>query len=340
MSEYEDIVLGARQKDIQDVSRAVRKQLASDYITLIDQVLNNPDNYQDPEQLQQALVRALVKYSDRANLTVREGIREAAKRATGAHQEALEQLYDGITGNFGTIPERTIRLMYIRRDMGLIESFKTLNRFSMEASAKEVGDILTSHLQSGTSYQDAVNRIASAMVRGNKEAEEVLENYGLMGGRRYLRVDPDPEAQELARNIGFNARRIALTEINTAYHESSRQAASKSPVVKAVRWTLSAAHPEPDICDVYAEADLHGLGKGLYHPDSAPMKPHPFCLCSYGYEMKEPDEDNPDVPEPETVDATEISKHIPNGSANQIRRVRRTINRHLTRAKEVATEDR
>ena len=37
-----------------------------------------------------------------------------------------------------------------------------------------------------------------------------------------------------------------------------------------------------DICDMYAEADLYGLGKGVFPKDAAPVNPaHPHCLCHY-----------------------------------------------------------
>ena len=39
-------------------------------------------------------------------------------------------------------------------------------------------------------------------------------------------------------------------------------------------------HPKCDICDVYAHADLHGLGKGIFPKDKFPKLPaHPHCLC-------------------------------------------------------------
>ena len=39
-------------------------------------------------------------------------------------------------------------------------------------------------------------------------------------------------------------------------------------------------HPKCDICDVYAHADLYGLGKGIFPKDKFPKLPaHPQCLC-------------------------------------------------------------
>ena len=50
--------------------------------------------------------------------------------------------------------------------------------------------------------------------------------------------------------------------------------------VVAVRLKLSTRHPVFDICDFFADADMYGLGKGVYPKDKAPPIPlHPHCMC-------------------------------------------------------------
>ena len=50
----------------------------------------------------------------------------------------------------------------------------------------------------------------------------------------------------------------------------------------AYRWKLGIRHPAEDICDMYAHADLYGLGAGIFPKDQAPVNPaHPHCLCHY-----------------------------------------------------------
>lgn len=50
----------------------------------------------------------------------------------------------------------------------------------------------------------------------------------------------------------------------------------------AYRWKLGSRHPAEDICDMYAHADLYGLGAGVFPKDQAPVNPaHPHCLCHY-----------------------------------------------------------
>lgn len=80
--------------------------------------------------------------------------------------------------------------------------------------------------------------------------------------------------------VRYYANRIAQTELHRAY--ATRQAAEllEDTGVEVVQWRMSPTHPEPDICDYFAGADLYGLGPGLYPKARAPVAPaHPHCRC-------------------------------------------------------------
>nr|DAQ59101.1 MAG TPA: minor capsid protein [Caudoviricetes sp.] len=83
--------------------------------------------------------------------------------------------------------------------------------------------------------------------------------------------------QEKAR---YNAERIARTENARAYADGQMNRYAHDDDVVALKWTLSSRHPRYDICDFYANADLYGLGKGVYPKDKFPTLPaHPHCMC-------------------------------------------------------------
>jgi hypothetical protein len=47
-----------------------------------------------------------------------------------------------------------------------------------------------------------------------------------------------------------------------------------------VQSILSSRHNVEDICNVYADADMFGMGPGIYPKNYAPEYPyHPNCLC-------------------------------------------------------------
>lgn len=65
-----------------------------------------------------------------------------------------------------------------------------------------------------------------------------------------------------------------------AYNDGAMAKYMEDDDIEAVQWKLSSAHPCYDICDLYANADLYGLGKGVFPKDKVPMLPaHPNCMC-------------------------------------------------------------
>ena len=83
--------------------------------------------------------------------------------------------------------------------------------------------------------------------------------------------------QEKSRYV---AQRIIRTELSRAYSDGFAAKVMQDDDVVAVRLKLSSRHPVFDICDLFAEADMYGLGKGVYPKDKAPPIPlHPYCMC-------------------------------------------------------------
>lgn len=76
-----------------------------------------------------------------------------------------------------------------------------------------------------------------------------------------------------------NAMRLMRTEINRAHGEAYIAGALDHPDAAGVRFLLSPAHPEPDICDLHAAANLYGLGPGVYPSrEKCPWPAHPNTL--------------------------------------------------------------
>lgn len=78
----------------------------------------------------------------------------------------------------------------------------------------------------------------------------------------------------------YFANRIAQTELHRAHTDQLARELMADAAIEIVEYRLSASHPEPDICDVFAHQDAFGLGPGLYPKAKAPKPPqHPFCRC-------------------------------------------------------------
>jgi hypothetical protein len=76
----------------------------------------------------------------------------------------------------------------------------------------------------------------------------------------------------------WRARVIARHETVEAMSKSYVENAKRKPGVWAFEWRLSSSHSVPDECDIYARANVHGLGSGKYPAEKLPRR-HPGCVC-------------------------------------------------------------
>jgi len=150
-----------------------------------------------------------------------------------------------------------------------------------ETARQLLSDLATDH--TGEEYTNIGRALDNQGPRGQAVRRAIQR-----AGRAATAMD------EEGRNMYVNAKRAMAHELNQASHEADVLSAHESPAVKALRWRVSARHPtlesSPDVCDVLAEADVHGLGDGLYHPGSTPSLPHPYCECAIIPETVPPDQ--------------------------------------------------
>lgn len=77
----------------------------------------------------------------------------------------------------------------------------------------------------------------------------------------------------------WKAERVLRTEINRAHGEAFMAGAVQTRGFAGLRFLLSPAHPEPDICDLLATQNIHGLGPGVYPTrELTPWPAHPNTL--------------------------------------------------------------
>ena len=78
----------------------------------------------------------------------------------------------------------------------------------------------------------------------------------------------------------YFADRIARTEMARAYQDGFLLKWDNNEDCVAYQWKLSGRHPCYDICDLYAKANLYGMGAGVFPKDKVPRLPaHPHCMC-------------------------------------------------------------
>lgn len=112
-----------------------------------------------------------------------------------------------------------------------------------------------------------VDRVVNRGILTSKSAAEIAKDV-----RDLIRPD-------VHGGVSYAAKRLGRTELNNAFHETTKRAAVGQPWVEGMQWQLSGSHPRPDICNEYAEANPANLGAGIYPTREVPSKPHPQCLC-------------------------------------------------------------
>jgi hypothetical protein len=119
--------------------------------------------------------------------------------------------------------------------------------------------------------------------RRSVTAVENIINQGLLTGRsateiaRMVRSYINPRTPG---GLSYAAMRLARTELNNAFHETSIRMAQDDPFVARMKWNLSGSHPKPDICnDLASKVNQRGWEPGEYSVGQVPRKPHPQCLC-------------------------------------------------------------
>jgi hypothetical protein len=126
-----------------------------------------------------------------------------------------------------------------------------------------------------------------AVPPSTREAQRA--NDGAPLARSAAELLRDPTRGPLA-----NVLRVMRTEINRAHGEAYMVGAERSPGFVGFRFLLSPRHPRPDICDLLARQNLHGLGPGVYPSRQAlPWPAHPntlsFVVAVFEEEIKPED---------------------------------------------------
>lgn len=140
-------------------------------------------------------------------------------------------------------------------------------KLPIETSAEEKRKLLRK-------VQSQVSKRTTAGLRaGYSEVIKAVED----DNERKLEKAIEVATEEKTR---YHAERIARTETARAYADGQVSRYKDDDDIVAFQWKLGTRHPVFDICDFYANADLYGMGKGVYPKDKVPMLPaHPHCMC-------------------------------------------------------------
>lgn len=199
----------------------------------------------------------------RRSSTIRNEVADTIKQALKTNNTVkglAKSIFDGY-GKGGIIPEASIP-----KFLSKLSDINISGEATPEAKRKEralLRSVKGKIARLDTPYvRAAYNEVAAAVDDGNEiRLQKAIYNA----------------TQEKAR---YHAERIARTENARAYADGQMNRFLDDEDIVAFQWKLSSRHPRYDICDFYANADLYGLGKGVYPKDKFPRLPaHPHCMC-------------------------------------------------------------
>jgi hypothetical protein len=329
---YNEAVTEARQRLVQggltaEVVQRIRQALAESLIRLVGEAEAERLTPQRLENLRQSLDAALQQYRDQAVVVLEQGRRDAIELAVQGHTAGLSAVADqtaagsiAVGESFTDVADTVLEVQAVRRGEGVVGTMQTLITRGVQEAADDIDEQLGRIVDQGVDNETVAEDIARILARDNPDLQETLNEIATGTD-----VDIDPEADpvaldkddlDAARRVEYDARRIAVSETNSHYHEADVVAAVQSPVVDLVRWRTSMLHTEdkryvPDVCDYLEQADLYGYGQGLYHPAAAPSLVHPHCQCRYETVLKDPEDygtGNRDLPDEADLDAGDVGE--------------------------------
>lgn len=167
------------------------------------------------------------------------------------------------------------RILEVRQREGVVADMPRYIERLREA-AHIGGDKLQEELRAAEAYARRLGSLDRANTSMRAGTEELIKRL-----RRANAEDIDAAvARWLEDKAQYQAKVIARHERNEAHRTAYQRSMRDKPWVKGFKWALSPSHPKPDICDLLANQNLHGLGPGGYPPDAVPATPHPGCTCT------------------------------------------------------------
>lgn len=195
---------------------------------------------------------------------------EIKKQFTQAQswQKIARNLRDSTLKSPGELPVHMRRVLNLGRKQNLtLAQKKELNR-AINESLRQIKK-LQNNASEVQYLRKSYERVIKAVEKGSQEAIQKTVESAIRNKTRY------------------EAERIVRTESQANYGQAKIDEALKNDLISGLKFVLASGH-KPDQCDFYAEADLFGMGAGVWLKENAPSLPiHPNGASAYVNVTKE-----------------------------------------------------
>lgn len=304
------------------------------------------------EALRRQINRRIIELGRRLGLLLDEQKQSMIRAAIAGHEQGIARAAE-ITGvsvavNFNAIPDRALETMMLRRGLFGARDYKSVINRGLIGLADDIDDYIGSAVARGVNSRTASQELAAMLSQGNDDILRYVEegrltrsaiNKALRDGEINL------EQYQQARSIFTDSRRIMVTETNNSFREGDRLAAIESPIIGASKWEVSGRHyglpSSPDICTLYHEADLFGMGKGVFPVNNFPAPPHPYCGCYAIHVIRDVEEWNQPkltLVEPPELTEDQFSTMFEDATPRKLETQVENANKYLRLAYEVGSQ--
>lgn len=298
VSDYIKRLMQAREVVIRRSMVDLQKRMVISYANEMKEVVNQLNAGQiSPEaaesmfrRIQDAVRRWQGGMSDQVKRSIADTIDEVRK----VHQHSLDRLATDmdieLSYSFEGFNVDAYEGMFVRRDLGITNTYKTLENWNThgQPALNDIEEAIEQSIKGNISWQESTRKIADTLSFGKKDIRGLL--WAVQRDDFNISDLTDVEVGQL-KNLFYNARRIAQTEVDVAYHEGERVAAVRNPIIKGLQWKTSGRHgtirSSPDVCDVFEQHDFYGLGEGVFYAETLPAKPHPFDGCTRMFVLRD-----------------------------------------------------
>jgi len=259
----------------------VFKNLESELTTVINQAkIKYPTDfptrhiYAHNLSLKNKLDRVLVEYNNNALASITDGINAEWALANGKNDAIIKQISKYTTLADPKVIESMRGLNLVALDQFISRKTAGLNLsqrvWNIQVAQNQ--EMLETYLASGITRGRSAQKISQDIRQLLNEPEKLFRRVRDKNGKLVLSKAAaayHPGAG-VYRSSAKNARRLAATELNMAFHNADFLRRQKLPFVKGILVKLSAAHPRDDICDSMYGAYPRGFMFEGWHP---------LCIC-------------------------------------------------------------
>lgn len=249
------------------------KELYEDLIQIVEKDINNLSTKENISsimkefQLQRikvGLQKSLETVGSKVNGVVRQSMTTTSEQMVGAMKSFLEK-----TG----MPQLLIKPAYQYVPTEVVERVASGQLYQGNWSLSK--SIWTDVKEK----QSEINKIIAKGIALNKSSYDIAKDL-----EKYV----DPNAKKpwdwnkvypgSAKQIDYNAQRLARTAVTHAYQQAFDECVKPNPFIEAVQWNNAHSGRVCPLCIELAETDQYGLGEGIFPKGEEPLD-HPNGMC-------------------------------------------------------------